>query len=107
MFENPILFGLLTGLIVTLVFFFYNKESDKKNMDPGKNTKYLVVFGIVFIVGLIGKILYSNNTLDIIEEKVDKILGGSNFNDSNFNGLNSSRNIETSEMPSSGENPPF
>ena len=59
MFENPILFGLLTGLIVTLVFFFYNKESDKKNMDPGKNTKYLVVFGIVFIVGLIGKILYT------------------------------------------------
>lgn len=102
MFENPILFGLLTGLIVTLVFFFYNKESDKKNMDPGKNTKYLVVFGIIFIVGLIGKILYSNNTLDIIEEKVDKILGGSNFN-----GLNSSSNIETSEMPSSGENPPF
>jgi hypothetical protein len=102
MFENPILFGLLTGLIVTLVFFFYNKESDKKNMDPGKNTKYLVVFGIVFIVGLIGKILYSNNTLDIIEEKVDKILGGSNIDC-----LNSSSNIETSEMPSSGENPPF
>tara|TARA_B110000211_G_scaffold41862_1_gene43505 strand:- start:3059 stop:3400 length:342 start_codon:yes stop_codon:yes gene_type:complete len=113
MFENPILFGLLTGLIVTLVFFFVNKDRDKKNQDPGKNTKYLVVFGIVFIVGLIGKICYSSNTLDNIEEKVDKILGGSNFiggsnsvSNSVSNGIS---NIETSAMPSasSGETPPF
>jgi len=113
MFENPILFGLLTGLIVTLVFFFVNKDSDKKNQDPGKNTKYLVVFGIVFIIGLIGKICYSSNTLDNIEEKVDKILGGSNFiggSNSVSNGVsNSISNIETSAMPStsSGETPPF
>ena len=113
MFENPILFGLLTGLIVTLVFFFVNKDRDKKNQDPGKNTKYLVVFGIVFIVGLIGKICYSSNTLDNIEERVDKILGGSNFiggsnsvSNSVSNGIS---NIETSAMPSasSGETPPF
>jgi len=113
MFENPILFGLLTGLIVTLVFFFVNKDGDKKNQDPGKNTKYLVVFGIVFIIGLIGKICYSSNTLDNIEEKVDKILGGSNFiggsnsvSNSVSNGIS---NIETSAMPSasSGETPPF
>jgi hypothetical protein len=117
MFENPILFGLLTGLIVTLVFFFVNKEKDKKNKDPGKNTKYLVVFGIVFIVGLIGKICYGSKALDNIEEKVDKILGGSNFNggsNSVSNGVsnsvsNSVSNIETSAMPSasSGETPPF
>ena len=113
MFENPILFGLLTGLIVTLVFFFVNKDGDKKNQDPGKNTKYLVVFGIVFIIGLIGKICYSSNTLDNIEEKVDKILGGSKFiggsnsvSNSVSNGIS---NIETSAMPSasSGETPPF
>jgi hypothetical protein len=113
MFENPILFGLLTGLIITLVFFFVNKDRDKKNQDPGKNTKYLVVFGIVFIIGLIGKICYSSNTLDNIEEKVDKILGGSNFiggsnsvSNSVSNGIS---NIETSAMPSasSGETPPF
>jgi hypothetical protein len=113
MFENPILFGLLTGLIVTLVFFFVNKDRDKKNQDPGKNTKYLVVFGIVFIIGLIGKICYSSNTLDNIEEKVDKILGGSNFiggSNSVSNGVsNGISNIETSAMPSasSGETPPF
>ena len=113
MFENPILFGLLTGLIITLVFFFVNKDRDKKNQDPGKNTKYLVVFGIVFIIGLIGKICYSSNTLDNIEEKVDKILGGSNFiggSNSVSNGVsNGISNIETSAMPSasSGETPPF
>ena len=117
MFENPILFGLLTGLIITLVFFFVNKDRDKKNQDPGKNTKYLVVFGIVFIIGLIGKICYSSNTLDNIEERVDKILGGSNFiggsnsvSNSVRNGVsNSISNIETSAMPSasSGETPPF
>jgi hypothetical protein len=120
MFENPILFGLLTGLIVTLVFFFVNKEKDKKDKDPGKNTKYLVVFGIVFIVGLIGKICYSSNALDNIEEKVDKILGGNLSGGSNIvsnsisnginNGINNGiSNIETSAMPStsSGETPPF
>ena len=113
MFENPILFGLLTGLIITLVFFFVNKDRDKKNQDPGKNTKYLVVFGIVFIIGLIGKICYSSNTLDNIEEKVDQILGGSNFiggSNGISNGVsNGISNIETSAMPSasSGETPPF
>ena len=32
--------------------------------NPNKNTKYLVVFGIVFVISLIGKIVYSGNTLE-------------------------------------------
>ena len=104
MFENPILFGLLVSIIITLIFFFVNKEKDKKNKDPGKNTKYLVVFGIMFIISLIGKICYSSETINNIEDKVEKILSG---------GANSisSNNIEVSTpniSPSvSGETPPF
>ena len=99
MFDNPILFASVISLIVTLVFFFVNKEKDKKDKDPGKNTKYIVVFGIVFIIGLIGKICY-NGSLDEIEDKVEKILrGGSSDIVSE---------IETSAIPStSGETPPF
>ena len=99
MFDNPILFASVISLIVTLVYFFVNKEKDKKDQDPGKNTKYIVVFGIVFIIGLIGKICY-NGSLDEIEDKVEKILrGGSSDIVSE---------IETSAIPStSGETPPF
>ena len=50
MFDNPILFALLIGVIASLLYFFVNKEKDKKDKNPNKNTKYLVVFGIVFIV---------------------------------------------------------
>ena len=99
MFDNPILFASVISLIVTLVFFFVNKEKDKKDKNTGKNTKYIVVFGIVFIIGLIGKICY-NGSLDEIEDKVEKILrGGSSDIVSE---------IETSAIPStSGETPPF
>ena len=95
MFENPVLFASVISLIVTLVFFFVNKEKDKKDRDPGKNTKYLVVFGIVFIIGLIGKICY-NGSLDDIEDKVEKILSGGSTN-----------NVETNTNPTSTDTPPF
>ena len=69
MFDSPILFGLLISLIATIVFFFINKEKDIKNKDPSKNTKYLVVFGVIFILTLIGKIYY-NGDLNNIEENI-------------------------------------
>jgi len=69
MFDSPILFGLLISLIATIVFFFINKEQDKKDKDPSKNTKYLVMFGIIFILTLIGKIYY-NGDLNNIEENI-------------------------------------
>ena len=52
MFDNPILFALLIGAISSLLFFFVNKDRDKRDKNPNKNTKYLVVIGIVFVICL-------------------------------------------------------
>ena len=84
-----------------------NKENDKKDRDPGKNTKYLVVFGIVFIVGLIGKICYGCNALDNIEEKVEKILGGSIYSNVPSKVTGGSSNSIATIDASTSELPPF
>jgi hypothetical protein len=76
MFDNSILFALLIGVIASLLYFFVNKDKDKMDKNPNKNTKYLVVFGIVFVVSLIGKIVYSGNTLEKLEERVEKVISG-------------------------------
>ena len=110
MFDNPILFATLISIIVTLVYFFINKEKDKKDIDPGKNTKYLVVFGLVFIIGLIGKICYgcdSCKTLDNIEEKVEKILGGSIYSNVPSKVTGGSSNSIATIDASTSELPPF
>lgn len=101
MFDNPILFALLIGVIASLLYFFVNKDKDKKDKNPNKNTKYLVVFGIVFVVSLIGKIVYSGNTLEKLEERVEKVISGGMD-------LPSSVSSETiSGGVQSGETPPF
>ena len=104
MFDNPILFALLIGAISSLLFFFVNKDRDKRDKNPNKNTKYLVVFGIVFVICLIGKIVYSGNTLEKIEEHVEKVIGGgmdlpSSISNDSFDKVGSS--VQT------GETPPF
>ena len=112
MFDNPILFALLISIIVTLVFFFINKDKDKKDPDPTKNTKYLVVFGIIFIITLIGKICYGCNTCHVSNIE-DKILSGGNGNDnlSGDNGLSNSTSNDSSNWGNDaidvGETPPF
>lgn len=100
MFDNPILFALLIGVIASLLYFFVNKDKDKKDKNPNKNTKYLVVFGIVFVVSLIGKIVYSGNTLEKLEERVEKVISG---------GMDLPSNVsnESFDKVSSGETPPF
>ena len=100
MFDNPILFALLIGVIASLLYFFVNKDRDKKDKNPNKNTKYLVVFGIVFVVSLIGKIVYSGNTLEKLEERVEKVISGSMD-------LPSSVSNESFDKVSGGETPPF
>ena len=100
MFDNPILFALLIGVIASLLYFFVNKDKDKKDKNPNKNTKYLVVFGIVFVVSLIGKIVYSGNTLEKLEERVEKVISGAMD-------LPSSVSSESFDKVSSGETPPF
>ena len=69
MFENPIIFALIISLSISICFYLFNREKDKKTNDFNPNMKYIIVFGIVFIIGLIGKILYSgSNTVDIETE---------------------------------------
>ena len=49
-----------------------NRENDKKNRDDNPNMKYVLTFGIVFIVALIGKILYGNRST--IEESIERVV---------------------------------
>ena len=97
MFDNPIIFSLLISSIIALGFYIFNREKDKQNFDPNKNMKYVLVFGIVFIVCLLGKICF-NNIPDKVEEAVEKVVsvGGSEADVSN-----------TVEMSDVGGQPPF
>jgi len=77
MFENPITFALLVSSVVTLAFYLFNREKDKKNRDSNPNMKYVLVFGIVFILGLIGKILFNSSSQSVesaVEEAVDDMV---------------------------------
>ena len=104
MFDNPILFALLIGVIASLLYFFVNKDKDKVDKNPNKNTKYLVVFGIVFVVSLIGKIVYSGNTLEKLEERVEKVISGGMDLSSSVSSVSFDK---ISSGVQSGETPPF
>ena len=73
MFDNPIIFSLLISSIIALGFYIFNRDKDKQNFDPNKNMKYVLVFGIVFIVCLLGKICF-NDTVSEIQETVEKVV---------------------------------
>jgi len=84
MFENPITFALLVSSVVSLAFYLFNREKDKKNRDSNPNMKYVLVFGIVFILGLIGKILFNGSGQSVessVEEAVDDIVKEVSIND--------------------------
>ena len=77
MFENPITFALLVSSVVSLAFYLFNREKDKKSRDSNPNMKYVLVFGIVFILGLIGRILFNGSSQSVesaVEEVVDDIV---------------------------------
>ena len=77
MFENPITFALLVSSVVSLAFYLFNREKDKKSRDSNPNMKYVLVFGIVFILGLIGRILFNDSGQSVestVEEAVDDIV---------------------------------
>ena len=83
MFENPITFALLASSVVSLAFYLFNREKDKKSKDSNPNMKYVLVFGIVFILGLIGKILFNSSSQsvenvveEVIEEVANEVDGG-------------------------------
>ena len=111
MFENPIMFSMLISVLITLGYFFMNKEKDKKDPRPEKNMKYMILFGIMFIISLIGKICYSGS-IDIIEETIEKVVSAnkSGGTSSNIN-TDINTNIEVSagisNNVSSTDAPPF
>ena len=77
MFENPITFALLVSSVVSLAYYLFNREKDKKSRDSNPNMKYVLVFGIVFILGLIGKILFNGSSQSVessVAEVVDDIV---------------------------------
>lgn len=77
MFENPITFALLVSSVISLAFYLFNREKDKKSRDSNPNMKYVLVFGIVFILGLIGRILFNDSGQSVesaVEEAVDDIV---------------------------------
>ena len=73
MFENPITFALLLSSVISLAYYLFNREKDKKSRDSNPNMKYVLIFGILFILGLIGKILY-NGSLQNVENKVEDVV---------------------------------
>ena len=72
MFENPITFALLVSSVISLAFYLFNREKDKKSRDSNPNMKYVLVFGIVFILGLIGRILF-NDSGQSVESAVEEV----------------------------------
>jgi len=74
MFDEPIVFALLISSIVSLGYYLFYKDKDKKSRDLNPNMKYVLTFGIVFIVSLLGKILYSGRTISKVEEVVERVI---------------------------------
>ena len=75
MFDNPITFSLLIASLLSLGYFLVNRTKEQNNPDPNKNMKYVLVFGIVFIVCLIGKMCFSGK-LSSIEKTITESVGG-------------------------------
>ena len=75
MFDNPITFSLLIASLLSLGFFLVNRTKEQNNPDPNKNMKYVLIFGIVFIVCLIGKMCFSGKISDI-EKTITESVGG-------------------------------
>lgn len=80
MFDNPITFSLLIASLLSLGYFLVNRTKEQNNPDPNKNMKYVLVFGIVFIVCLIGKMCFSGK-LSIIEKTITESVGGGDGSD--------------------------
>lgn len=76
MFNNSITFSLLIASLISLGYFLVNRTKEQNNPDPNKNMKYILIFGIIFIVCLIGKLCFSGKILDIEKTITDSVGGG-------------------------------
>jgi len=57
MFENPIIFSIFMGLIVSIGYIIYYKN--KENKEKKKNS--IILFSVVFILSLIINICFNSN----------------------------------------------
>jgi len=73
MFDEPIIFALLVSSVISLGYYMFNREKERQNRDPNPNMKYVLTFGIVFIISLLGKILYGEN-ISKVEEVVEQVV---------------------------------
>jgi hypothetical protein len=77
MFENPVIFSLIMGLIVSIGYLIYYKN--KENKEKKKNS--VILFSIVFVLSLIINICFVCNDDDVSLKKVGgfkKILNENN-----------------------------
>ena len=69
MFNNSIAFSLLIASLISLGYFFRRNAKEQNNPDPNKNMKYVLIFGIIFIVCLIGKLCFSGKILEFLKKQ--------------------------------------
>jgi len=74
MFDEPMVFALLISSLISLGYYMFNREKDRQNRNHNPNMKYVLTFGIVFIVSLLGKILYNGRDISKVEEVVERVV---------------------------------
>ena len=81
MFENPITFGFLISIIITLIYFMINKKLNKDKKEENNNEKYALLFGFTFIVALFIRMnMNSKCEVDISSDSINTSGGGLNSN---------------------------
>jgi hypothetical protein len=68
MFENPITFGFLISIVVTLIYYMVNKKVNKVKEE--NNQKYAILFGASFIASLFFR-MYINDGDCVVNTPID------------------------------------
>jgi hypothetical protein len=63
MFENPITFGFLISIVVTLIYYMVNKKVNK--VEEENNQKYAILFGVSFIASLFFRMYINNGDCEV------------------------------------------
>lgn len=83
MFENPITFGFLISIIITLIYFMINKKLNKDKKQVNNNEKYGLLFGFTFIIALFIRMnMNSNCEVKVSTENINT--SGGNLNSNNI-----------------------
>jgi hypothetical protein len=63
MFENPLTFGFLISIVITLIYYMVNKRVNK--VEEEDNQKYSVVFGVSFIASLFFRMYINDGDCEV------------------------------------------